>query len=73
MNKLTQQGATSRHRLLKMVEKEIIEFEERERAFRKKDREERAAELLRRLQNKHAFKRYSALIRLANTRQRIGV
>jgi hypothetical protein len=50
MNKHTQQGAASRDRLLKMVENELIEFEKRERAFRKKDREERAAELRCRLQ-----------------------
>jgi hypothetical protein len=50
MNKLTQRGARSRDCLLKMAEKEIIKFEKREIAFRKKDREERTAELRRRLQ-----------------------
>jgi hypothetical protein len=40
MNKLTRQGATSRDYLLKMAEKELIKFEKREIAFRKKDREE---------------------------------
>ena len=50
MNKHTQLDAASRDHLLKMAEKELIEFEKRERAFRKKDREERAAELRRRLE-----------------------
>jgi hypothetical protein len=50
MNKHTQQGVASRDCLLKMAEKELIKFEKREIAFRKKDREERTAELQRRLQ-----------------------
>ena len=36
---------TSRDRFLEAVEKEMIQFERREIEFRKKDREERAAEL----------------------------
>jgi hypothetical protein len=35
MNKLTQQGATSRDQLLKMAEKQLIKFEKREIAFRR--------------------------------------
>lgn len=37
--------ATSRNRLLEGAEQEMAEFERREKEFRKKDREERAAEL----------------------------
>jgi hypothetical protein len=36
---------TPRDRLLEAVRKELVEFERRENEFRRKDREERAAEL----------------------------
>jgi hypothetical protein len=45
MTERTQVGADTRDRLLKAVEKELIEFERKENEFRKKDRAERAAEL----------------------------
>ena len=41
----TRLALTSRDRFLEAVEKEMIQFERRENEFRKKDREERAAEL----------------------------
>ena len=40
-----QRSMATRDRLLEVARKELIEFEWRENAFRKKDREERAAEL----------------------------
>ena len=41
----TRLALTSRDRFQEAVEKEMIQFERRENEFRKKDREERAAEL----------------------------
>ena len=41
----TRLALSSRDRFLEAVEKEMIQFERRENEFRKKDREERAAEL----------------------------
>jgi hypothetical protein len=40
-----QLGMTPRNHLLEATRKELVEFERREIEFRKKDREERAAEL----------------------------
>lgn len=40
-----QLGMTPRDRILEAARKELVEFERRESEFRKKDREERAAEL----------------------------
>ena len=39
------QAISSRDRLLKAVRKELVDFERREGDFRKRDREQRAAEL----------------------------
>jgi hypothetical protein len=41
----THMSATSRDRFIQAAEKEMAKFERREMEFRKKDREERAAEL----------------------------
>jgi hypothetical protein len=41
----TQLAVTPRDRFLQAAEKEMIDFERREIEFRKKEREERAAEL----------------------------
>jgi hypothetical protein len=41
----THLGATSRERFTRAVEQEMAKFERREMEFRKKDRDERAAEL----------------------------
>jgi hypothetical protein len=41
----THMSATSRDRFIRAAEKEMAKFERREMEFRKKDREERAAEL----------------------------
>jgi hypothetical protein len=41
----TQLAITPRGRLLEAAQKELIEFERREREFSKKERQERAAEL----------------------------
>jgi hypothetical protein len=38
-------GATSRDRFIRAAEKEMAKFERQEMEFRKKDRDERAAEL----------------------------
>jgi hypothetical protein len=38
-------GATSRERFIRAAQKEMAKFERREMEFRKKDRDERAAEL----------------------------
>jgi hypothetical protein len=40
-----QLGTTPRDRILEEARKELVEFERREIEFRKRDREERAAEL----------------------------
>jgi hypothetical protein len=41
----TQLAVTPRERFLEAAQKELIAFERREREFRKKDREDRAAKL----------------------------
>ena len=45
MTEGTQPAMAMRDRLLEAARNELVEFEWRENAFRKKDREERAAEL----------------------------
>ncbi|GLR88693.1 hypothetical protein [Bradyrhizobium iriomotense] len=45
MTENAQQSAERRSRLLQAALKEMVEFERKENEFRKKDREERAAEL----------------------------
>ena len=45
MTECTQSDMTPRDRLLDAAKKELATFERREHEFRKKDREERAAEL----------------------------
>jgi len=45
MTENTQAGANRRNHLLEAAQEEMIKFERRENEFRKKDREERAAEL----------------------------
>ncbi|WP_439368978.1 hypothetical protein ACRQ5Q_16540 [Bradyrhizobium sp. PMVTL-01] len=45
MTEHTDLSPTSKDRLLEAAKKELIEFERREKEFRKKDRQERAAEL----------------------------
>lgn len=45
MTENTQHHATRRNHLLEVALEEMIKFERRENEFRKKDREERAAEL----------------------------
>ncbi|MGY8663402.1 hypothetical protein Q3C01_13645 [Bradyrhizobium sp. UFLA05-109] len=45
MTERTQPGTTPRDRILEAVQRELSEFERREIEFRKKDRQERAAEL----------------------------
>jgi hypothetical protein len=45
MTERNQLGMTPRDHLLEAAWKELVEFERRELEFRKKDREERAAEL----------------------------
>ncbi|MHC2626805.1 hypothetical protein ACVIW2_008837 [Bradyrhizobium huanghuaihaiense] len=45
MTEPTHLGVAPKDRLLDAARKELIEFERREMEFRKKDREERAAEL----------------------------
>lgn len=45
MTEPTQLGTTSRERFIRAAEKEMAKFERREMEFRRKDRDERAAEL----------------------------
>ncbi|WP_061847406.1 hypothetical protein [Bradyrhizobium sp. DOA1] len=45
MTENTQPGAIRRNPLLEAAQEEMLKFERRENAFRKKDRDERAAEL----------------------------
>ena len=45
MTGLTQLAVTPRGRFLEAAQKELIEFERREREFSKRERQERAAEL----------------------------
>ncbi|MCP3466572.1 MULTISPECIES: hypothetical protein [unclassified Bradyrhizobium] len=45
MSQRTQPGTAPRDRILEAARRELTEFERREIEFRKKDREERAAEL----------------------------
>ncbi|MGY8682013.1 hypothetical protein Q2941_30175 [Bradyrhizobium sp. UFLA05-153] len=45
MTERDQSGITPRDRLLEAARKELVDFERRENEFRKKDRDERAAEL----------------------------
>jgi hypothetical protein len=45
MTENTQQHADRRDRLLEAATQEMIKFEQKENEFRKRDREERAAEL----------------------------
>ena len=45
MTERDQSGMTPRDRFLEAVRKELVEFEKRENEFRKKDRDERVAEL----------------------------
>lgn len=45
MTENTQHGAVRRNPLLEAAQEEMIKFERRENEFRRKDREERAAEL----------------------------
>lgn len=45
MTENTQHGAVRRNHLLEAAQEEMIKFERRENEFRRKDREERAAEL----------------------------
>ncbi len=45
MTENTHHGATRRNHLLEAAHEEMVKFERKETEFRKKDREERAAEL----------------------------
>jgi hypothetical protein len=45
MTEATQHDAARRNHLLEAAREEMVKFERKENAFRKKDREERAAEL----------------------------
>ncbi|MET3969116.1 hypothetical protein [Bradyrhizobium sp. S3.5.5] len=53
MTERTQMTLVLRDRLLEEARKELLDFERRENEFRKKDREERAAELRLPLNNIH--------------------